>query len=239
MKAVILAGGLGTRLRGVLGDLPKPMAPIGGKPFLEYLVRQLCRLGIRDIIFATGYKGEAIASHFAGGAAWGARISYSAEKTPLGTGGAVREAMGTSESDRYLVLNGDSFFDLDFASLLDFHHRKNALASIALRQLPDTGRYGRVEISPDGDITSFREKEAGGAGLINSGVYLFERGILSRFPAGPFSLEGEVLPKLIGNGLYGMIQQGFFIDIGIPEDYFRISVDFGALSCAEGSDLSR
>jgi D-glycero-alpha-D-manno-heptose 1-phosphate guanylyltransferase len=219
MKAIILAGGKGTRLQSVVNDLPKPMAPVGGKPFLEYLIRQLLSCRISEIILSVGYKKESIMSYFSNGADYGATISYVQEKVPLGTGGAIKKAFSSVIDTDILVMNGDSFFDADIPALISYHYQKNAAVTMALLSMKDTGRYGRVEMSSDGKIISFREKENSVSGLINTGIYMLNRTILPSIPDGVVSFETCVLTQLVGNGLFGSKQDGFFIDIGIPSDY--------------------
>ena len=219
MEAIILAGGKGTRLKDVVRDLPKPMAPIHGKPFLEYLVIQLARWNIRDIVLSVGYKYEIIQNYFQEGELWNVRIRYSVENRPLGTGGAIRESAQLINDDDFLIMNGDSYFDLDFDVFRAFHLSKKSSLSLALAAKDNTGRYGRVAVDNFGKVLGFEEKSADCPGLINSGIYLFNHNILSIFPSDNVSLEQDVLPQLVNKGLYGIQHNGFFIDIGIPEDY--------------------
>jgi D-glycero-alpha-D-manno-heptose 1-phosphate guanylyltransferase len=219
MKAVILAGGEGARLKEVISDIPKPMAPVADRPFLEYLVMQLMRGGIGDIIFSTGYRKEVVKSYFGTGEKWGVRFSYSEEDVPLGTGGALKNALDLLDSGPVIVLNGDSFLGVDLRKLIAFHKSKNASAVICLAFMEDASRYGRVEIDREDRVLHFAEKSAGPPGFINGGVYIFNKEILASIPAGKVSLETEVLPVLVGKGLYGMQTKGFFRDIGIPADY--------------------
>ncbi|HYA87344.1 MAG TPA: nucleotidyltransferase family protein [Nitrospirota bacterium] len=219
MKAIILAGGKGTRLQSVVSDIPKPMAPVGGKPFLEYLIRQLLLWQISEIILSVGYKKESIMSYFSNGVDWGAAISYIEESVPLGTGGAIKKAFSSVTDTDILILNGDSFFDADISALARYHHQKNATATMAILNMKETGRYGRVVVSAEGKIVSFLEKGNSITGLINTGIYILNRKILPLIPDGVVSFETGVLPQLVGNGLYGSEMDGFFIDIGIPSDY--------------------
>ncbi len=219
MKAIILAGGLGTRLGNLLGGLPKPMAPVNGKPFLELLILMLKRWNIDEIILSVGHRKEIIEEYFGDGQSWGINIAYSRENEPLGTGGAISAAMMMHEDDRYLVMNGDSYFDLDFDSLRNFHELKEAQATLALTWIKDTGRYGRVDLNERDEITGFREKQNAQEGYINGGIYILARSVSSIIAPGQVSFEREVLPELIGKGLYGYAQNGFFMDIGIAEDY--------------------
>jgi D-glycero-alpha-D-manno-heptose 1-phosphate guanylyltransferase len=219
MEAIILAGGRGTRLKDIVRDVPKPMAPIGGKPFLEYLVLQLIRWNVRDIILSVGYKFESIQNYFADGKRWNVRIRYSVEDEPLGTGGAIREAARLVDKDKFLAMNGDSYFDLDFDAFSAFHSSRNAALSLALAALDNVGRYGQVTVSSTDQVLNFEEKAAGGPGLINSGIY----------PLGNVSLERVVLPHIVGKGLYAMHAKAFFIDIGIPDDYLYLNSHYEKL----------
>ncbi len=223
MKAFILAGGKGTRLQSVISDIPKPMAPVAGKPFLEYLVVQLVGWGIPDIVLSVGHKKESILAYFQDGSRWNARISYAIEELPLGTGGALREALQGMQDETVLAMNGDSFFNCSLADLMRFHAGKKALATLALRPVADASRYGRVAVNEHNLVTEFREKQQGTTGLINAGIYVINRSILPFLAQGPVSFEKEVLPNVIGYGLYGLALDGFFIDIGIPEDYYAIN----------------
>lgn len=225
MKAIILAGGKGKRLREIIKDVPKPMAPVGGRPFLEFLILQLFRYNIKDIVLSVGYKAEAIKSYFDNGKKWGVNIIYSEEYEPLGTGGAVRKASELIEDDEFIVMNGDSFLDMDLGRFIACHREKKASATIGLAYVDDTGRYGRVETGKTGKITGFTEKGIKGPGYINGGVYLFSRKVMNNAPDGNVSLEEDVFPVLLGHGLYGMEVKGFFKDIGIPEDYRSLCND--------------
>jgi D-glycero-alpha-D-manno-heptose 1-phosphate guanylyltransferase len=224
VRALILAGGAGTRLRSTIGPRPKPMAPIDGKPFLEYLIAQLASWGERDITLCIGYLGEQIKKYFGTGAHWSVRIDYSEENIPLDTGGAVRQAMMRYPDDNFLVMNGDSYLRANAHEVISFHLRLNAVATIALARLCNSGRYGAVELSKNFGIKSFKEKNpnASGVALINGGIYVLSRTVLDFIPEGKISLEKDVFPMLIGKGLYGVRSDGFFIDIGIPQDYMRL-----------------
>jgi len=226
MLAIILAGGLGTRLRKILNDQPKPMAPVAGRPFLEYLILQLRQRGLTDIVLCIGYLGEQVKRYFRDGSKWGVSISYSEEKKPLGTAGAVKLAEKLVQEENFLVMNGDSFLDIDLNKLIDYHLGERALATIALAEVGDPTRYGAVEINEKGEIKSFVEKgECSESKLVNGGVYVFNKEIFNYIPEGKTSLEKEVFPKLVGKRFYGMPVKGFFIDIGVPEDYKRLQND--------------
>lgn len=219
MKAIILAGGFGTRLKSVIAEVPKPMAPVNGQPFLELLIKRLIHFNITDIVLSVGYKQEIIRDYFGDGASIGASISYSAEESPLGTGGAIKAAMEAFPAERYLVMNGDSLFENDVQELLEYHLSRKAVITLALAKVADKSRYGSVETNPAGMISRFTEKGAGGTGTINAGVYVLEQQVLSYFPGDVCSFESDVMQNLIGKGLFGVCQQGYFIDIGVPEDY--------------------
>lgn len=239
MKAIILAGGQGTRLKPLISDMPKPMALINGKPFLEYLVQQLKKWGIHDIILSVGYKKEKISSYFLFGAEWGVDIHYVQENVPLGTGGAIREALESVDDTNVLVLNGDSFFDADINSLVAFHNSKDAVVTLALKGMADTGRYGRVEINEDGDVISFHEKRGSQKGLINTGMYVVNRKILPCLLAGKHSFENDVLTGLSKKGAFGLVQEGYFIDIGIPDDYATLCNNHRVLPTGEPARQSQ
>jgi len=222
MKAVILSGGKGLRLRKVIRDLPKPMSPVSGKPFLEYLIMQLAGWGITELILSIGYKGDQIQSYFGNGSRWGVKIFYSIEDKLLGTGGAIKKAAGLIKDKSFIAMNGDSFLDLNFEEFISFSKCKGALAALALTSVKDTTRYGRIEIDEDNVITGFSEKGKKGQGFINGGIYYFSHEIIKEFPDGRASLENDVFPRLIKKGLYGMRAEGFFIDIGLPQDYLYL-----------------
>jgi D-glycero-alpha-D-manno-heptose 1-phosphate guanylyltransferase len=234
LKAIILVGGQGLRLREVIADVPKPMAPVAGRPFLEYLVLQLKRYGIGEIVLATGYKSEVVKACFGDGSRWAMRIDYSEEQEPLGTGGALKIAATMVDDDSFLLMNGDSFLDVDLDGLIGFHRDHSAVATLSLIKKEDAGRYGSVIVDNNGVIQSFTEKGIVSAGLINGGVYCLDRGIVRHIGDGTISLERDVLPGLTGNGLYGMITGGFFKDIGIPADYRDICDDTQPLLRAVG-----
>ncbi len=224
MQALILAGGAGTRLRPVLPELNKPMAPISGRPFLEYLLLQLKKHGVQDVTLCVGYKAHLIQSYFSAGGRWGLRVRYSHETDFLGTGGAIKRAEAFIHADSFFVMNGDSLFDMDLRALMRYHRDRQATATLALAEVEDTQRYGAVSVDASGRITSFIEKGKGSAeGLINAGVYVFARKVLDVIPGGqPVSLEREVLPRLIERGLYGLPSKGYFVDIGVPTDYLAL-----------------
>lgn len=223
MRALILAGGLGTRLRKRISKYPKPIAKVADKPFLEYLILQLKRYNLTDIILCIGYLSDKIKKHFQDGNKWGMKIKYSEEKEPLGTGGAIKLAKDLIKNNDFLVLNGDSFLDIDLNRLIEFHKSSEALATLALVEVDKPDRYGSVEIDRDYRITSFKEKEViNKSNLINGGIYVFNKKIFNFIPEGKSSLEKDIFPKLIEECSYGKPHKTYFIDIGIPEDYDRI-----------------
>jgi len=232
MQALILAGGLGTRLQKVISDYPKPMALISGRPFLEYLILQLKKYNLTEIVLCIGYLGEKIKEYFKDGDRW-VKIEYSEEKKPLGTGGAIKLANNFIKNDNFLVLNGDSYLNIDFNELIKFHKSKRALATLALVKVNKSDRYGAVEIDKDYHITSFKEKGAvGKSNLINGGIYIFHKKILNFIPEGKVSLERNIFPELIGKGFYGKPHRAYFIDIGVPEDYNRVQKELWRLKNA-------
>jgi phosphoheptose isomerase len=221
LEAVILAGGKGTRLRDVVADRPKPMAEVAGRPFLEWLLLSLRKQGVRRLVLSTGHLAEAIETYCGDGSRWDLEISYSREESPLGTAGAIRQALPQLEGDRFFVLNGDSFCPANLFQMFADHARHRARATMWLAQVKDCARYGRVELDAAAAITAFREKSAGeGPGLVNAGVYLFERDVFEPLPAGKsVSLEREVLPELVTKGLFGVRGQQPLLDIGTPDSY--------------------
>jgi D-glycero-D-manno-heptose 1,7-bisphosphate phosphatase len=217
-KAVILAGGRGTRLGALTDDRPKPLLPVGGAPFIEYVIWNLVRWGIRDIILSTGYRGEAIRDCLGDGVAMGARISYAEEDCPLGTGGGVRLAAAQA-TEPFFILNGDTLLDCDFRSLARLVSKCGAKAGLMLREVEDAGRFGAVAFSND-RIRGFHEKGRTGSGLVNGGVYVLTPAALNALPPGPCSLERDLFPRLAEEGaLVGAVGNGFFIDIGLPSTY--------------------
>lgn len=221
MEAIILAGGFGTRLKDVVKDVPKPLAPVAGRPFLAYLLDSLSRSGIRRTILATGYLAHQVEE--ATGNQWkGMEIRHSVETTPLGTGGAIRQAIHQTSGGPVLVLNGDTWLHLSPAAFLDGLRASGLDLGVALAQVPDVARYGAVDYR-DGRARAFGEKNTAGPGYINAGVYCLARPADLAFPsAEAFSFEREVLtPAAAGGKLYGFTETDDFIDIGVPEDYAR------------------
>jgi D-glycero-alpha-D-manno-heptose 1-phosphate guanylyltransferase len=223
IPAVLLVGGFGTRLQSVLPSTAKPVAPLGESTFLELLILQLRAQGIRRLIMCTGHRAEQIEAVCGDGRKWGVAIAYSRESQPLGTGGALKFAESMlAESPEFLVTNGDSFLEFELREFLQFHRRHGGLASLATRRVADASRYGAVEVDEHKRVTRFCEKNNSGApGVVNGGVYLFQRNALRHFPQGPSSLEKDIFPALLNYGVYAAEQNGMFIDIGTPDDYAR------------------
>lgn len=223
--AVILAGGLGTRLRSVLADVPKVLAPVRGRPFLAWLLDKLVEAGLRHIVLCTGYRGDTVRQTF-GDCYRSALIEYSQEAAPLGTGGALMQALPLARSPSILALNGDSYCDADLAAFQAWHLRHEFAGSLLLAEVPDSSRYGRVQTSGHGRIRSFEEKGGDtGRGWINAGIYLLRGDLLSdaagstRSKNGMVSLERDLLPRWIETGLGGCPCEGKFLDIGTPESF--------------------
>jgi D-glycero-alpha-D-manno-heptose 1-phosphate guanylyltransferase len=223
MEAVILAGGMGTRLSQVVKDIPKPMAPVNGRPFMSFVLEWLISYPVEKIILSLGFKSEIIRSYF-GESFLGIPIEYVVEDKPLGTGGAVKYAARFTESDNLLVMNGDTYFPINLKEFYDFHIENENHFSVARKRLTDFDRYGSVEYSGD-KIVSFREKEFCSDGLINGGIYFINRDYLeSKKLPEIFSLEYDLMEKEAGEGiLKAKIFDDVFIDIGIPADYLRAS----------------
>ena len=224
---IVLAGGLGTRLQSVIKNTPKPMANVAGKPFLYWLLNYISNYNPSKIILSTGYLSETIEEFF-GNNFNNIPIIYSVEDAPLGTGGAIKKALGYCNSDNCMVINGDTFFKIDFYELLKFHTEQNSDFTISLKELENPVRYGTVELTGF-DITRFREKNQElKRGFINAGIYLFKKSISGFLPnEEKFSFEKDFLETSLNKLKFkGMISNGNFIDIGIPEDYKKANDEF-------------
>jgi len=228
MEAIVLAGGFGTRLRQAVPDLPKPMAPIAGRPFLDILLRSLAGKGFSRVVLSLGYMSDKIIAHF-GPSHAGMELVYTVEQSPLGTGGAVRLAMAKCQQDHVFVFNGDTYLDLEIDAVeSQWQIRREPI--IVGRAVPDTARYGRL--ATDGArVTGFAEKGAGGTGLINGGTYVLNRGQLDGFALGQaFSLETDYLmPELARRPFDLFVTAGHFIDIGVPDDFARAQTELAGL----------
>ena len=219
MDAVILAGGLGTRLKGVISNIPKPLAPINGRPFLDILFKQISTFALIDrVILATGYLAGHISSYYEG-KSYPFSLLFSEETTPLGTGGALKQAMTQVLSETFFVLNGDSFFDINFHLMNEMHQKKKAQFTIACAYVEDISRYGEVKLDEIGKVISFNEKSSTQkAGWINGGIYLINQKVILSEKI-EFSLEKEVVPRLVDQALFGFQSKGKFIDIGTAQSY--------------------
>lgn len=228
-QAILLAGGLGTRLRSVVSDRPKPMALIQGKPFMEYVVLELKNQGINDVIFAVGYKGNMVEEYFGNGERFGFHASYAYEEALLGTAGAIRNGARFVTEQQVLVLNADTFYRMDYGRLWKLKQEMNLDMALVLRNVEDISRYGEAVLENQ-MLTGFNEKTAEARpGTINGGIYLLSKELIDEIPEGKVSLENEMIPRWMKEGrrLGGFVNDGYFIDIGIPEDYYRFMDDVG------------
>jgi D-glycero-alpha-D-manno-heptose 1-phosphate guanylyltransferase len=229
-EAIILAGGLGTRLKSVISDLPKCMAPVAGKPFLHWVISYFQKHGIEKFIFSLGYKHEIIEEYlneeftihhspFT--------IQLSIEKEPLGTGGAIKLACKKATEQNVTIINGDTFFKIDLQQLSSFHQEQNADCTLCLKPMKNFDRYGAVELNENNSIKNFSEKKIYESGLINGGVYALNvKNFLDKDLPEKFSFEKDYLEKFYTIGkLMGLLQDKYFIDIGIPEDYERAQLE--------------
>ena len=220
MEAIILAGGIGSRLRSIIKDVPKPMALVDGKPFLEIILDNLNHAGFTKVILSVGYLSNVIVYYF-GDNYKKIKIEYAVENKRLGTGGAIKYALQACSYEYVFVFNGDTFLDLEIDAL-DQHWHQNQRPVIVARHVPDTARYGRLLVAK-GRVTGFTEKGENGFGLINAGCYVFNRGQLDGFALNQaFSLELDYLAKVVSESPFDVfVTSGQFIDIGVPEDYRR------------------
>ncbi len=224
IRALVLAGGLGKRLRPVVSGMPKPLAKVEDSTFLDILLGLLMEKGVRDFVMLTGYKGSMVEKHFKDQLREGLNIDFLQEPEPLGTGGAVKNAQSLA-TDPSLIVYGDSYLDADVSELLDFHLLKKSHVTMCLLQVEDVSRYGAVEIDASSRIIAFREKgEArGGPGFINAGFYFVSKEFIETLPENrAFSMETHIFPKYAQKGsMFGMAVNGPFFDIGEPESYER------------------
>ncbi len=233
MKGIIIAGGLGTRLRPVTYHRPKPLVPVANRPFLEYQVALLKQHGIDDLVFATNYMADKIEGHFGDGTRFGVRMRYAIEETPLGTGGAIRNAADRFPGETVAVFNGDVLTDFDLGRVLSFHHRKQAVATITLSEVPSPNPFGVLILDADGKVQSWNEPseekkkllsqgsfEITGTDKINAGFYVFAPEFIESIPQGvPSSVERDIFPRFLAQsaGIYGIAPGGFWMDMGRPE----------------------
>jgi len=239
---VILCGGLGTRLRAVVSDRPKSMALVGGRPFLEWWLYRLHNYGCRHVILCVGYMGGFIREYFGDGECIGLTLEYSEEEETLGTGGALRQGVSYCRSESILVLNGDSWCDVNLTELLEWHITKKAKGTLLLTRVDDPTRYGQVHVSQYSEILEFLEKSEAqaSAGWVNAGAYIFSRHLVETIsPGGVVSLEREVLPSWVGQGLFGYRGKGQFVDIGLPESYAKADLIFGNKNDQTGESCLR
>jgi NDP-sugar pyrophosphorylase family protein len=239
VKAVVLVGGEGTRLRPLTYDTPKPLLPIANEPFLERQLRWLARHGVDEVVLSMGYLPDAFVAHFPGGKFDGMRIRYAVEADPLGTAGGIRFAAEGVE-ERILVCNGDVLTTLDLSALLDFHVARKAEATIALTKVDDPTAFGVVPTRDDGEVIAFVEKPPPGrapTNWINAGTYVLEPSVLARIPPRlPVSIETETFPRMLEGApprrLYAMRSDTYWLDIGTPEKYLQAQCDvlYGALT---------
>lgn len=223
MEAIILAGGFGTRLSHLVPDVPKPMASVNGRPFLQYIFDYLLKNGVTHAILAIGYKAEII-ERFFGHVYHGIKITYSIEDNPLGTGGAIKKALEYCNNENVFIINGDTYFVVDLNKMKEFHTYKNSDLTLAVKHMSNFGRYGSVIIEDD-MITRFEEKKLTAQGKINGGIYLLNKRIFDPIYQKSFSFERVVLQA--GNiDVYAFESKGYFIDIGVPEDYYKAQRDF-------------
>lgn len=231
MEAVILVGGMGTRLQSVIHDIPKPMAPVNGVPFLQYLFEYLYRNRIRKIILATGYKHECIENYF-GNSYKNIAIEYSPESEPMGTGGALKKAFGKAVGDTVVILNGDTFFNVNIDALINRHLLLASDLTFCLKSMMNFDRYG-VVVTSENRIVGFEEKKYCHYGNINGGVYAAKTDIFSKFELpSKFSFEADFIQKYVNKYEFNFYKSdGYFIDIGIPEDYKNVQIGIEDVLC--------
>lgn len=225
-EAIILAGGLGTRLQQAVPELPKCLAPVNGKPFIQYVVDHLAAQGIDRIILSLGYRSEQVMDYF-DTHPQGVTIAFSVEEEPLGTGGGISLALRYAEQEQVLIVNGDTLSKANAQELFEEHEANEAVCTLSLKPMRQFSRYGSVVLEDDNRISSFREKTYCEEGLINAGVYILNKERFSQygFPE-KFSFEKDFLERYCPEGvIYGFIQDEYFIDIGVPEDYERAQVE--------------
>ncbi len=220
--SIILAGGLGTRLRGVVPELPKVLAPVNNKPFLDIILSYLSKWEcIEKVVIAVGYMADKVIERYKDTSKYNFKIFFSVEEELLGTGGAIKNALLQTETDNVLVLNGDSYVETDLSDLAKKHMETSVSMTIVLREVENASRYGRVKLNSDNRIVCFEEKiPECSKGYINAGMYLIKRELFDDVrDNNVISLEKELLPEFIKDGVFGYISRGKFIDIGIPETY--------------------
>ena len=221
MDCIILAGGFGSRLKNTVPNLPKPLAPIGNRPFLEILLQQIEKSQIIDrVIFSLGYRAPMIAEFVSKRKNLFTTV-FVEENKPLGTGGAVQECIQKVQSHNFFVMNGDSYLEINWEKFLQAHFRNKAYTTLACTGILDTFRFGTVTLGSDQRVTHFQEKKnISKPGIINGGIYCFKKGYLPYHSVGDhFSIETDIFPKLIDKNIYGFLTSGTFIDIGTAESF--------------------
>ncbi len=225
MEAIVLAGGFGTRLQSVVSDVPKPMAEVQQKPFLEHILLYLKQKGISRVILSVGYMHEII-QHYFNHAFAGMAIDYVIEDTPLGTGGAIVKALPCLQQEQVFIINGDTFFDVNLETLLAHHIRHRSDLTLSLKPMENFDRYGRVEVDNNLKVIDFKEKEFSVQGYINGGIYILNKNIFTPFKlTKQFSFEAFMQENINDLNIYATIFDNYFIDIGIPEDYQRAQTE--------------
>jgi mannose-1-phosphate guanylyltransferase len=228
MQALILAGGEGTRLRPLTSTVPKPVVPLVDRPFIAYMLDLLRRHGVDDVVMSCGFLASGVRNVLGDGSAYGLRLRYVEEPQPLGTGGAVKFAESLLD-ERFLMLNGDVLTDLDVSAQLALHDQRRARATLALTPVEDPSAYGLVRTAADGEVTGFVEKPSPDqidTPNISAGIYVLERSVLELLePDQPASIERDVFPRLVGEGLYAYVGDGYWLDIGTPERYLEGTFD--------------
>jgi mannose-1-phosphate guanylyltransferase len=228
MQALILAGGEGTRLRPLTSTVPKPVVPLVDRPFIAFMLDWLRGHGVDDVIMSCGFLASGVRNVLGDGSAYGLRLRYVEEPQPLGTGGALKFAASLLD-DRFLMLNGDVLTDLDVTAQIALHEQRGARATLALTPVEDPSAYGLVRTLADGEVSGFVEKPAPDqidTHNISAGIYVLERSVLDLLePDQPASIERDVFPRLVGEGLYGYVSDGYWLDIGTPERYLEGTFD--------------
>jgi mannose-1-phosphate guanylyltransferase len=230
MQAIVLVGGEGTRLRPLTSDVPKPAVTLVDRPFLAYAIEWLAAHGVSEVVLACGFLPDVLRETLGEQERAGVGITYVAEPEPLGTAGAIRfaaDALGDRLEDRFLALNGDVLADLDLSALVRAHEERGARATIALHPVEDSSAYGLVRCDEEGRVLEFLEKTGEAVpGEINAGAYVLDRSVFDLVPAGqPVSIEREVFPRLVEDGLHGLLLDGYWMDIGTPDRYLQASWD--------------
>jgi mannose-1-phosphate guanylyltransferase len=237
MQALILAGGEGTRLRPLTSTVPKPVVPLVDRPFIAFMLDWLRGHGVSDVIMSCGFLASGVRNVLGDGSAYGLRLRYVEEPQPLGTGGALKFAE-TLLDERFLMLNGDVLTDLDITAQVALHEQRGARATLALTPVEDPSAYGLVRTRDDGEVTGFVEKPSPNqidTHNISAGIYVLERSVLEMLePERPASIERDVFPRLVADGLYGYVGEGYWLDIGTPERYLEGTFDIleGTVSTA-------